>query len=77
MRFFSGLFCYALFQSRKLCGTFFVSAIDFCLQDSDLGYLCEDTIYRYLRRGLLDARPSDLPEHGIRKHPWKQDKQKK
>ena len=27
--------------------------------------------------GLLDARPSDLPEHGIRKHPWKQDKQKK
>ena len=47
------------------------------LRTSDLGYLCEDTIYRYLRRGLLDARPSDLPEHGIRKHPWKQDKQKK
>ena len=43
------------------------------LRGSDLGYLCEDTIYRYLRRGLLDARPSDLPEHGIRKHPWKQD----
>ncbi len=41
------------------------------LRNSDLGYLCEDTIYRYLRRGLLDARPSDLPEHGIRKHPWK------
>lgn len=43
------------------------------LRGSDLGYLCEDAIYRYLRRGLLDARPSDLPEHGIRKHPWKQD----
>lgn len=28
------------------------------LRTSDLGYLCEDTIYRYLRRGLLDARPS-------------------
>lgn len=43
------------------------------LRSSDLGYLCEDTIYRYLHRGLLRARPSDLPEHGIRKHPWKQD----
>ena len=32
--FFSSLFCYALFQSRKFCGTFFISAIDFCLQDS-------------------------------------------
>lgn len=31
---FSGLFCYAHFQSRKFGGTFFVSAIDFCLQDS-------------------------------------------
>ena len=25
---------YALFQSREFCGTFFISAIDFCLQDS-------------------------------------------
>ena len=32
--FFSSLFCYALFQSREFCGTFFISAIDFCLQDS-------------------------------------------
>ena len=32
--FFSSLFCYAHFQSRKFGGTFFVSAIDFCLQDS-------------------------------------------
>ena len=31
---FSSLFCYAHFQSRKFGGTFFVSAIDFCLQDS-------------------------------------------
>ena len=34
--FFSSLFCYALFQSREFCGTFFISAIDFCLQDSVL-----------------------------------------
>ena len=32
--FFSSLFCHALFQSRNFCGTFFISAIDFCLQDS-------------------------------------------
>ena len=32
--FFSSLFCHALFRSRKFCGTFFISAIDFCLQDS-------------------------------------------
>ena len=44
--FFSSLFCYAHFQSRKFGGTFFVSAIDFCLQDS-----------RY-RRGYCKA-PSD------------------
>ena len=41
------------------------------MRNSNLGYLCEDTIYRYLHRGLLDARPSDLLEHGIRKHSWK------
>lgn len=32
--FFSSLFCHALFQLCKFCGTFFISAIDFCLQDS-------------------------------------------
>jgi len=32
--FFSSLFCHALFQSRNFCGTFFISTIDFCLQDS-------------------------------------------
>ena len=36
MRFFSSLVCYALFRSRKFCGTFFISAIDFCLQDSNI-----------------------------------------
>ena len=35
-RFFSSLLCYTLFQSRKFCETFFVLAIDFCLQDSFL-----------------------------------------
>lgn len=34
--FFSSLFCYALFQLCKFCGTFFISAIDFCLQDSSV-----------------------------------------
>ena len=34
MKSFSSLFCYALFRSRKICGTFFISAIDICLQDS-------------------------------------------
>ena len=34
--FFSSLFCHALFQSRNFCGTFFISTIDFCLQDSVL-----------------------------------------
>lgn len=37
--FFSSLFCHALFQSRKFCGTFFISAIDFCLQDSSYAFL--------------------------------------
>ena len=34
--FFSSLFCHALFQLCKFCGTFFTSAIDFCLQDSHI-----------------------------------------
>ena len=37
--FFSSPFCCALFQSRKLCRTFFISAIDFCLQDSVIIYI--------------------------------------
>ena len=33
MRFFSSLVCYALFRSRKFCGTFFILGLDFYLQD--------------------------------------------
>lgn len=41
------------------------------LRRSDLGYLCEDTIYRYIHRRIFKTlRPSHLPEKGIRKHPW-------
>lgn len=54
------------------------------LRRSDLGYLCEDTIYRYIHRRIFKTlRPSHLPEKGIRKHPWpdpskeKEKKQKK
>ena len=39
--FFSSLFCHALFQSRNFCGTFFISTIDFCLQDSVQSQLSE------------------------------------
>lgn len=42
------------------------------LRRSDLGYLCEDTIYRYIRRRIFKTlRSSHLPEKGIRKHPHK------
>lgn len=47
------------------------------LRRSDLGYLCEDTIYRYIHRRIFKTlRPSHLPEKGIRKHPWPDDKKK-
>lgn len=47
------------------------------LRRSDLGYLCEDTIYRYIHRRIFKTlRPSHLPEKGIRKHPWPDDKRK-
>ena len=47
------------------------------LRRSDLGYLCEDTIYRYIHRKIFKTlRPSHLPEKGIRKHPWPNDKKK-
>ena len=42
------------------------------LRRSDLGYLCEDTIYRYIHRRIFTTlRPSHLPDKGIRKHPHK------
>ena len=37
--FFSSLFCYTLFQSRKFCGTFFILGLDFYLQDYCLNYM--------------------------------------
>lgn len=38
------------------------------LRQSDLGYLCKDTIYRYIQRRIFPSlRPSHLPERGIRK----------
>ena len=64
MRFFSSLFCYALFRSRKLCGTFFVFSIDFCLQDSDLSYKsrCHDMTAELVRiRSGRAAAPGGLP----------------
>lgn len=57
--FFSSLFCHALFQSRKFCGTFFISAIDFCLQDS-----CEQNIALVIKQiyaaGVGWLMPEDL-----------------
>lgn len=48
------------------------------LRRSDLGYLCEDTIYRYIHRRIFKTlRPSHLPEKGIRKHPWPDQKKEK
>ena len=64
MRFFSSLFCYALFRSRKLCGTFFVFSIDFCLQDSDLSCKsrCHDMTAGLVRiRSGRAAAPGGLP----------------
>ena len=61
MRFFSSLFCYALFRSRKLCGTFFVFSIDFCLQDSsanDLLNAVTDLYDRIVSKNLLVRRLS-------------------
>ncbi|MGN8891295.1 hypothetical protein ACTNBU_12810, partial [Dysosmobacter sp. HCP28S3_G4] len=61
--FFSSLFCYALFQSRKFCGTFFISAIDFCLQDSKLLTGDEESVYG--DSGYLGA---DKREDSIRRN---------
>lgn len=53
------------------------AAVSAELRRSDLGYLCEDTIYRYIRRRIFKTlRPSHLPEKGIRKHPWPYDRRK-
>ena len=54
--FFSSLFCHALFQLCKFCGTFFISAIDFCLQDSthliaDVEQILDEVVF--LREGQV------------------------
>ena len=83
--FFSSLFCYALFQSRKFCGTFFISAIDFCLQDScyqrspperGLPTRPPTVLFSYdtsscpaFQPGRAVFRPS--PDVGIRRIPWR------
>ena len=65
--FFSSLFCYALFQSRKFCGTFFISAIDFCLQDSFyrtdfLGVMEEKRLPEWAQKGLEKAKEMHAQE---------------
>ena len=48
------------------------AAVSAELRHLGLGYLCEDTIYRYIHRRLIPGlKSSHLPEHGIRKHPVK------
>lgn len=48
------------------------AAVSVELRQSELGYLCKDTIYRYVHRRLLPSlRVSHLPERGKRKAPAK------
>lgn len=59
-------------ENRILRDKYSPAAVAAELRGSDLGYLCEDTIYRYIHRKLFPSlRASHLPEHGIRKHPYK------
>lgn len=49
------------------------AAVSADLRDSALPYLCEATIYRYIDQGLfINLERQHLPEHGRRKHPYKQ-----
>ena len=44
----------------------------------DLGYLCKDTIYRYIHSRVFDdLRPVHLPEKGKRKHPIRETESEK
>lgn len=53
MYFLSSQLCYALFQSCKICGTFFISGLDFCLQDS---FDCSGFVsYVLTNSGLCDT----------------------
>ena len=58
--FFSSLFCYALFQSRKFCGTFFISGLDFYLQDS-LTYQQRAVNTGWRETGYLILKVDSLP----------------
>lgn len=62
-------------EQRIMVDKYSPAAVAAELRRSELGYLCEDTIYRYIHRRIFDTlRPSHLPEHGIRKHPRHDDK---
>lgn len=68
----------AYVEQRIMVDRYSPAAVAAELRTSDLGYLCEDTIYRYIHRRIFRSlRPSHLPERGIRKHPWKSDDKKK
>ena len=59
--FFSSLFCYALFQLCKFCGTFFISAIDFCLQDSQKAKVCRQ--FERFCKDVLECESIDYIRH--------------
>lgn len=57
-------------ERRIMVDRYSPAAVSAELRRSDLGYLCKDTIYRYVHRRIFPSlRPSHLPERGIRKHP--------
>lgn len=48
------------------------AAVSQVLRKRNLPYLSEGTIYRYVKQGVfLNLRPEHLPEHGVRKHPYR------
>lgn len=59
-------------EQRIMVDRYSPAAVSAELRRSDIGYLCKDTIYRYIHRRIFESlRPSHLPERGIRKHPYK------
>jgi len=61
----------AYVERRIMVDRYSPAAVSAELRRSDLGYLCPDTIYRYIHRRIFqELRPSHLPAHGIRKHPY-------
>lgn len=62
----------AYVEKRIMVDRYSPAAVSAELRRSDIGYLCKDTIYRYIYRRIFEQlRPSHLPERGIRKHPHK------